>query len=222
MNRQKSVIISSIVLLLMAAGLIFFLWRSTDIVSKITNYDECSQAGGTIRDNEPYKCIAPDGTEYIQDSSSLNGDLANYVPEKCQDLNFGDYAVTDIYKGKTVATDFASDYDARKFRDEILQNSKKGPNFAGHFTVASWSCGTACQQYAIIDAKNGKIIDFKSQAQYDIDYKIDNRILTVNPYNNLSLENTFPVGAITKYYVLTETPTSTAMTVLCETGYKKQ
>jgi hypothetical protein len=222
MNRQKSVIISSVILLLIASGLIFFLWKTANIVSKITNYDECSQAGGTIKDNEPYKCIAPDGTEYIQDSSDNQaGDMANYEPAQCQDLNFEDYAVADIYKDKVSPVDFASDYDARKFREQILLNSKKGPNFAGHFTVAKWNCGTACQQYAVIDSKNGKIIEFESQAKYDIDYKIDNRILTVNPYNNLSLEKTFPADAMTRYFVLNETPTTTSMTLLCETGYKK-
>jgi len=32
---------------------------------------------------------------------------------------------------------------------------KGGVNFAGHFIVANWGCGTGCSQFVIVDAING-------------------------------------------------------------------
>ena len=32
-----------------------------------------------------------------------------------------------------------------------------GVNFAGHYVVASWGCGTGCAQFAIIDAITGDL-----------------------------------------------------------------
>ena len=46
---------------------------------------------------------------------------------------------------------------ARQFRTRLRQGAAEGPNFAGHFTIASWGCGAACVQFAIIDARNGQV-----------------------------------------------------------------
>lgn len=40
----------------------------------------------------------------------------------------------------------------------ILRNAtKRGPNFAGHYTVVDWGCGTSCGVYVIVDDRTGKI-----------------------------------------------------------------
>ena len=41
----------------------------------------------------------------------------------------------------------------------IINGAKKGPNFAGHFTIVFWGCGTACITLAIVDAANGEVYD---------------------------------------------------------------
>jgi hypothetical protein len=33
----------------------------------------------------------------------------------------------------------------------------EGPNFAGHYTVTHWGCGSNCWSIAIIDARNGNV-----------------------------------------------------------------
>ncbi len=47
--------------------------------------------------------------------------------------------------------------DAREFRTMLRQAAVKGPNFAGHFTVAVWGCGSACTDFGIIDVKSGRV-----------------------------------------------------------------
>jgi hypothetical protein len=54
--------------------------------------------------------------------------------------------------------------DARTFRTFLGDGAKKGPNFAGHFTVVTWGCGTACLRLAIVDARSGRV-SFPPQLQ---------------------------------------------------------
>lgn len=43
------------------------------------------------------------------------------------------------------------------FRTRLRQNAKEGVNFAGHYTLATWGCGSDCHSLAIIDAKTGTV-----------------------------------------------------------------
>ena len=42
----------------------------------------------------------------------------------------------------------------------IEQSYREGINLAGHFHLATWSCGENCELAAIINAKNGQVIAF--------------------------------------------------------------
>ena len=46
---------------------------------------------------------------------------------------------------------------SRMFRTRLIEWSRERPNFAGHFILATWGCGTDCTQLAIIDARSGKV-----------------------------------------------------------------
>jgi hypothetical protein len=45
------------------------------------------------------------------------------------------------------------------YRTQIREQASEGPNFAGHFTVAKWGCGSPCLAFVIIDAKSVVIYD---------------------------------------------------------------
>ena len=34
----------------------------------------------------------------------------------------------------------------------------EGPNYAGHYRVVVWGCGTSCAMFAVVDLRNGKVI----------------------------------------------------------------
>jgi len=48
---------------------------------------------------------------------------------------------------------------AQEHRTAIRNGAKHGPNFAGHYTVVDWGCGTSCGIYVIVDARTGTIYE---------------------------------------------------------------
>jgi hypothetical protein len=44
---------------------------------------------------------------------------------------------------------------ARRYRTVLRQASVKAPDFAGHYRVVTWGCGTCCTEFAILDLKTG-------------------------------------------------------------------
>ena len=102
---------------------------------------------------------------------------------------FEDYPVTDIYKGPPAPPKLRCPGD-RLFRTRIREGAAKGPNFAGHYTIADWGCGAGCVSVAIVDAKDGRICDAPFQALAwgvpmmkdsvePLAYKLDSRLLIV-------------------------------------------
>ena len=71
--------------------------------------------------------------------------------------------------------------DAKRFITRISEAYKDGPNFAGHYTVATWGCGSGCQNSAVIDNETGEIIDFGIESSYGLDFNLDSKILITNP-----------------------------------------
>ena len=69
---------------------------------------------------------------------------------------FTDYVVDSRFTG-TPAAPVLSSPDARRFRTEIRQDAGAGPNFAGHYTIALWGCGSTCMGFAVVDARTGEV-----------------------------------------------------------------
>jgi len=61
------------------------------------------------------------------------------------------------YHGRNAAPDLRSHPDSRQYRTRLKAWATEKPNFAGHYILATWGCGTDCTQLAIIDARTGKI-----------------------------------------------------------------
>jgi hypothetical protein len=62
-----------------------------------------------------------------------------------------------VYEGPNALPNLSSDSETRMYRTRIKEWSKVKPNFAGHYILATWGCGTECVQMTIIDAKTGKV-----------------------------------------------------------------
>jgi hypothetical protein len=59
--------------------------------------------------------------------------------------------------GPNAAPDLRSHPRSRMYRTSLKLWAREKPNFAGHFILANWGCGTDCTALAIIDARSGKI-----------------------------------------------------------------
>jgi hypothetical protein len=73
-------------------------------------------------------------------------------------LAFDQYRVEKIFQGKPAVPDLKSHPDARTYRTVLSEQSKKGPNFAGHYTLVTFGCGASCVRIAVVDAENGHVL----------------------------------------------------------------
>ena len=69
---------------------------------------------------------------------------------------FESYPASGHFNG-TPAPAIISHPRARLFRTMIQNQAKAQPNFAGHYHLATWGCGSDCQGLALIDARTGRV-----------------------------------------------------------------
>jgi hypothetical protein len=109
---------------------------------------------------------------------------------------FTEYPATDKYRGRPAAVNIKTAGD-RMYRTVLREAAAKVPDFAGHYKVATWGCGSGCITYAIIDSNSGEILQeaggvvSRSCKQDDsekiLNYRLDSRLLIIN--GNLDDEN---------------------------------
>jgi hypothetical protein len=58
---------------------------------------------------------------------------------------------------KNIKVDLASHKIARNYRTNLRNAAKDGVNFAGHYILTGWGCGTNCTEWAVIDGRNGRV-----------------------------------------------------------------
>lgn len=46
----------------------------------------------------------------------------------------------------------------RTYRTVLKNGIAAGANFAGHYTVVVWGCGSSCSSFAVVDLKTGQVI----------------------------------------------------------------
>lgn len=94
---------------------------------------------------------------------------------------FADFPVRENFTGKPAVVDLASDPSAPTFRTRLRRGAAEGPNFAGHFTVVAWGCGTDCQVTAVVDARTGRVAFAPFTAYSGTAFRLDSRLLIENP-----------------------------------------
>jgi hypothetical protein len=96
--------------------------------------------------------------------------------------NFKQYPVSDYYKGLTHKPKFRN--NDHYYRTIIWSTSGLKPNFAGHYIVSTFGCGTECIRGFIFDAKTGYVTWFPyyiASANSDyfdpLDFKVDSSLI---------------------------------------------
>ena len=82
---------------------------------------------------------------------------AALLAQASKEPQFGDYSVP-TWRGVPAKPKLVT-AGQRKFRTMIREWTERGPNFAGHFTIAQWGCGTGCIQFALVDNESGTVYD---------------------------------------------------------------
>jgi len=70
---------------------------------------------------------------------------------------FRDYPVTQVFRGPNanVALDTA---EKTNYRTRLREASRQKANFAGHYVLTTWGCGTTCTYGAVVDLATGQVV----------------------------------------------------------------
>ena len=103
---------------------------------------------------------------------------------------YQDFAVTNLFKSKPAVVDLSSDPQARMYRTQLKRQAAEGPNFAGHYQIAIWGCGSSCAAFAIVDSQTGRVyfppeLPFVTWTGWEGDdfglqFRIDSRLLVLH------------------------------------------
>jgi hypothetical protein len=120
---------------------------------------------------------------------------------------FDDYHLTEIFSGQPAAPILATP-EERNYRTRISDGvargrgvwtgswkdakEKPGPNFAGHYFVIRWGCGSDCLMMAIVDAQTGKVyppplsgagtelyLPMDPMSDREIDFRLDSTLMVL-------------------------------------------
>ena len=94
---------------------------------------------------------------------------------------FEDYPSTEVFTGGPAPVVVGSARYGRMFRTRIRDGARKGPNFAGRFTVVVWGCGSSCQIIAVVDAKTGGLSEQTLRTTNGVEYRRESRLLIADP-----------------------------------------
>lgn len=103
---------------------------------------------------------------------------------------FKSYPVIEYYRGLQTAPKIKSTADAWTYRTRIRRIARLKPNFAGHYSIGTWGCGSSCFHFAIVDVRNGTVYYHHSQdcsafttyrdIPKPIDFRVDSRLLILD------------------------------------------
>lgn len=89
------------------------------------------------------------------------------------------------WQGTAATVRLASPKWARRMRTVLREGAKVGPNFAGHFTIVHWGCGSSCQVQAIIDARTGEVFPQTLETMMGASFHLDSDLLLADPVSAL-------------------------------------
>jgi len=90
-----------------------------------------------------------------------------------RDALFTKYASAPVYHGPVQLPRFKDrDRDFADYRTRIRDGMRQGANFAGHYALIGWGCGTGCQVYVVGDVITGQMFDFLLSGEEFINLRI--------------------------------------------------
>lgn len=103
---------------------------------------------------------------------------------------FSDFSISeqDIFSGVPAPAVLNSDTD-KTFKSRVKDAAKEDVNFAGHYTLSSWGCGSGCEQVVVVDAKTGKTVwlpfflyysPTDPEVEEGLEFKKDSKLLIIN------------------------------------------
>ena len=96
-------------------------------------------------------------------------------------VDFSDYSV-ETSRQTLQRVDVDSHPDAISFRSRFNALVGRHANFAGHYLLLYWGCGTECQQFSIVDVKTGQVsMNEAWSTSLGLCFRADSALLITNP-----------------------------------------
>lgn len=111
--------------------------------------------------------------------------------------SFEKWAVPVKKLGRRVSPDTDRDEFTRRFETRIQEAGKHDLEFASHYTLAQWGCGTECWMGAIVNLKTGSAKPLPISA-WGYKYRLESNLLIVDDISGN--EEYVPSWLRTKYY----------------------
>lgn len=96
---------------------------------------------------------------------------------------FENYPAAKIYKSKIASLKLKDDDELWRDRFQWAIDNQK-VNFAGHYVVTTWSCGSTCLLGAVIDAKTGRVfwwdVELNWDAEKPVEYRSDSGLIILS------------------------------------------
>jgi hypothetical protein len=117
-----------------------------------------------------------------------------YAPKAIGRPKFSDYPVPQIYQGKPAAPILSK--SQREYRTVIREGAKSKVQFAGHYTIPVFGCGSGCEDFYIVDSANGRVYDGFAVSELPIAWQekhgSENERLEFHPQSRLLKVNGCP------------------------------
>lgn len=129
----------------------------------------------------------------VEQEPSIDTEEKSTCIQKLEDQT--DIAV-EKFTGTPSPVDFSSWPEAGTFYTRITDVVATGANFAGHFTIVHWGCGTDCVGYAVVDTSSGEIIDYSpvNENYHLLDYDVDRTSFVLEPVYAGDLRNVYQLS----------------------------
>ncbi len=150
-----------------------------------------------------FDTILNEGSIIIYGDTTIQKDKIREVLIKFEPyISYDDYKVNvENVKAKL---DLNSHELGKQFRTAIRECYNNSENlFAGHYTFATWGCGSPCQMNVLIDRRTGKIYDAPNSS-VGSEYKKDSRMLIINPPEEENYYNNDCIFCKPEIYILNE------------------
>jgi len=143
-----------------------------------------------------------------------NDNELSFYKSLIDSTSFDRYNVPKMYLGPISPPDLSTFADLPKDTQENIlhqYNKEKQPNFASHYLIVSWSCGSPCQMNAIFDVQTGKVVSIINTS-VGLIYKPDSYLILKNPPRNAAYDKSYreiigePQFCIFKDSKITEIP----------------
>jgi len=134
-NMNKKLIIYTVIAILVLGALILYFQISKNAIAKISNFEECKNAGYPVMESYPEQCRTPDGRNFINtQQTNMSADL------QVQDLKVGDGA--EAKEGNQVTVNYTGKLeDGTKFDSSFDRNQPFSFRLGAGQAIEGWEKG---------------------------------------------------------------------------------